>query len=342
LILNNFSQKNKKINVKINQLCFIGMDIGGTKINGVITDIKGIVIYRKKIMVNEDIKKDLFNEIVKLIEELIKTAQDNGKNTAAIGIAIASVIDDDESTLLYSPSYRKWEGFNLKSAILKKFNCLTIIENDLNAAAWGEKCKGNGKPFSSFIMMTIGTGVGGAYIYENKLHKNLTNSFYVGHLNLFPQNGLTCTCGMKGCLQTVISGTAIQKKAKNMMKNGEYIKFHHKNELDLNDITAKEVFKAASGGDRVAKKIVSEVAYYTGIAISNLIHLLGPQAIIIGGGVAQAGEILFNPIKEAVRNRLLYKKEHLCKILPASLGEDSSSIGICLMAIEAYKNKGMN
>jgi len=341
LILNSFSQKNEKINVKKNQLCFIGMDIGGTKIATIITDIKGIKIYHKKIMVNEEIKKNLINVIFKLIGDSIKVAQDNGKKIAAIGVAIASVIDDDESTLLYSPSYRKWEGYDLKSAILKKFDYLTVIENDLNAAAWGEKCKGNGKSFSSFVMITIGTGVGGAYIYENKLHKNLTNSFYVGHVNLFPQNGLTCTYGMTGCLQTVISGTAIEKKARNMMKNGEYINFYRKNELDLNDITAKEVFKAATGGDKVAKKIVSEVAYYSGIAITNLIQLLGPQAIIIGGGVAQAGEMLSNPIKEVVKNRLLYKKQHICKILPASLGEDSSSIGICLMAIKAYK-KSMN
>ena len=331
-------QEKEKNTERENRLYFIGIDIGGTKIAAVLTDIQGTVFYRKKILVNESSKRDLLNITYNLIREFIKVAQDNGKNIAAIGIAIASVIDDDKSTLLYSPSYREWEGFNLKSAVSKEFNYLTVIENDLNAAAWGEKCKGNGKSFSSFVMMTIGTGVGGAYIYENKLHKNLTNSFYVGHVNLFPQNGLPCTCGMTGCLQTVISGTAIQKKAKNMMKNGEYINFHHKNELDLNDITAEDVFKAASGGDRVAKKIVSEVAYYSGIAISNLIHLLGPQAIIIGGGVAHAGEILFNPIKEAVRNRLLYKKEYLCKILPASLGEDSSSIGISLMAIEEYRN----
>jgi glucokinase len=309
---------------------FIGVDIGGTKILAVLMSPSGTVFQREVIQVDEPVKHNLPETVATLVKGIIHPDEGKAKEIGGVGIGITSILDQAQDRLLFSPSYPHYVGRPLKTIMEGHLNYPVVLDNDLNAAAWGERCLGNGKPFSSFYMITIGTACGGSFIYKNEIYRGLSGTSLLGHVTLIPEGGPLCTCGKTGCVQSVVSGTAIARRAREMLERGRAIRFPHA--VDPRNVTSRDVFDAAAMNDSVAQEIVDEVAAACGLAVSNIIHLFNPEAVIIGGGVAQAGAFFLDRVRESARKRLLVEAEFKCTILPAGLGPDATAFGAAMLA----------
>jgi glucokinase len=316
---------------------FLGVDIGGTKILAVLMNPGGTVFQRELIQVDEPIKRKLPETVATLIKGIMNPDEGETKEIDGIGIGITSILDQDGDRLLFSPSYPHYVGQPFKTIMEGLLNYPLVLDNDLNAAAWGEKCLGNGKPFSSFYMITIGTACGGSFIYKDEIYRGLSGTSLIGHVTLIPEGGPLCTCGKTGCVQSVVSGTAIARKAREMLEMGRAIRFPHA--VDPKHVTSRDVFDAAAMNDPVALEIVDEVASACGLAVSNIIHLFNPEAVIIGGGLAQAGALFLERVRQSARKGLLVEAEFKCVILPAGLGSDATALGAAMLAAAA-KGRG--
>lgn len=250
-----------------------------------------------------------------LIKRLVKSI--NCKSIAGIGLAVPGCVDTDKGIVLAdSPNLIGWRGINIKKPLEKEFKVSVVMDNDANLAAWGEKCWGAGKKVRNLICLTLGTGVGGGIIIDNKIYRG--SHFYaaeIGHM-MVKAEGPVCSCTRRGHLEALVSATAIVRDYKKL-----------KIQFNIKNISAKDVFNAARKGDNIARHVVSEAARYLGLGVASLINVFDPEMVVIGGGVANAGDILFRPLRKAVQDGVMRHAFRKPKVLPAKLGENAGLLG---------------
>ncbi len=290
----------------------IGIDIGGTNIRAAIVSNKGEIIKKSK----KKSSGDIITAIYKTIENLFS------ENIEGIGFAVAGLIDYQKGSVLVSPNLPAIEGEDFVNKLSARFNVPVIIENDANAAAYGELCAGAGRGFSNFVLLTLGTGIGGGIIYNKKL---MNVSAEIGHMSINSE-GSKCSCGNYGCLESYASATAIVSSAINFIENGrESILKGQSN--NYKNITAEEIFRAAKDGDLLSIDVFKNAGKFLGIGISNIINILSPEAVILTGGLTGAWDIY---VKEAITVAserafgYLFKRT---KILRSELMDDAGITG---------------
>jgi glucokinase len=292
----------------------IGLDLGGTKIAAAIADQKGKII--RRLVVPTEAQKGKEAVIKNIFASIKNVAQNNLASVKAIGIGAPGPILYKEGIIVSPPNLPGWKKVPLRKIIQDEFKIKTILENDANAAALGEARFGAGRGIKNLIYITISTGIGGGVIIDGKIFRGAVGTAgEIGHTTIDP-DGPRCGCGNYGCLEALASGTAIAQKA------GK---------------DATEVGKAARQGDKEALKIIRETGEYIGIGVANLANLFNPEMVIIGGGVANLGEMLFKPIRETVKKRALEVPASILKIVPAKLGSDAGVLGavaLCLRGDE--------
>lgn len=297
----------------------LGIDIGGT-------NIKAGIIYRDKVIkkVNlltrgDDGPQECINQIKKAIRNFVKEA-------STIGIGIAGIIDSKNGIVRYSPNLRGWQDVELGKILKKEFKIPVKILNDVNAILLGEYIYGAGRGYKNVFLFTLGTGVGGAVICEDRLLFG-TNGFAgeFGH-TVINFNGPKCLCGNYGCLERYVGAKYIVELAKRKISKVE------SRLKDYKELTPKLIADEAKKGDRVAKEVFEEIAYYIGIGVSNIVNLFDPEVVIISGGISQAGKILFEPIRKIVKERILGPNYRRLKIIPAKLGDDAGILGSAYFA----------
>lgn len=272
----------------------VGIDIGGTKIAGALVDIDGNIVAESKVPTPAQDPDALVDAVVALVTELSL-----GKVVLGVGVAAAGFIDADQANIIYAPNL-SWRNEPFKAKLQAKLPLPVIIENDANAAAWAEFRYGAGKGYQHMIMLTIGTGVGGAVIANGQM---LRGGFGIagelGHLRVVP-NGKLCGCGQHGCLESYGSGTALLKAAKELAGSDLEIGARLRElEAQAGELTGAQVYTAILEKDPGALQILTELGTWLGEAIGSLTAVLDPQIVVIGGGVSAAGDLLLNPIREA-------------------------------------------
>lgn len=271
----------------------IGIDIGGTKIAGALVDAEGQIVKELRVPSPAQDSSALVDAVVGLIEELAK-----GHEVLGAGVAAAGFIDAEQSNIIYAPNIN-WRNEPFKARLEAKLDIPVIIENDANAAGWAEYRYGAGKGYKHMVMLTIGTGVGGAVITDSKM---LRGGFGIagelGHLRIVP-NGLPCGCGQNGCLESYGSGTALLKAAKALAESGD-ASGERLRELQASagQLSGQEVYQAILESDPGALRLLAELGDWLGQGIASLVAVLDPQIVVIGGGVSAAGDLLLNPIRE--------------------------------------------
>ena len=271
----------------------IGIDIGGTKIAGALVDAEGQIVKELRVPSPAQDTSALVDAVVGLIEELAK-----GHEVLGAGVAAAGFIDAEQSNIIYAPNIN-WRNEPFKARLEAKLDIPVIIENDANAAGWAEYRYGAGKGFKHMVMLTIGTGVGGAVITDSKM---LRGGFGIagelGHLRIVP-NGLPCGCGQKGCLESYGSGTALLKAAKALAESGEPAGARLRElQAAVGQLSGQEVYQAILESDPGALRLLAELGDWLGQGIASLVAVLDPQIVVIGGGVSAAGDLLLEPIRE--------------------------------------------
>lgn len=311
----------------------IGIDLGGTKISGAFCDLDGNKIATCTLPTNaQGGEKVVIERIFQVIDTIILESKESIDSVKAIGIGSPGPLDSKRGIIITTPNL-PFKNFQLVKEIQNKYRVKTYLDNDGNVAAIGENVLGAGKNTSNMVYVTVSTGIGGGAIINGKIYRgNTNNALEIGHMTV-EKDGPRCNCGNYGCAESLASGTAIARQGKEAVDS--------KIETTLKkyeNITAYEVFKEAEAGDNVAKDIIEKSLNYLGICIANLVITFDPEMVVIGGGVSNVGNVLFDKVKEVVNKRCFKIMADSCKIVPALLGSDAGVMGAVSLAIMESKN----
>lgn len=277
----------------------IGIDIGGTKIAGALVSESGQIIRELKVPTPAADADAIADAVVELINELSA-----GESVIAAGIAAAGFIDADRANIVYAPNL-SWRNEPFKAKLSERLNIPVFIDNDANAAGWAEYRFGAGVGVKHMVMLTVGTGVGGAVIVDgHMLRGGFGIAAELGHINMVP-DGVLCGCGQKGCLESYGSGNALLRAAKALAASGEPKGARLAQlEQEAGKLTGVEVFQAIQEKDAGALEILSDLGSMLGRAVASLVAVLDPELVVIGGGVSAAGDLLLEPIRKAYLEHL--------------------------------------
>ena len=308
----------------------IGVDVGGTKILGGVVDADGKILVKARQVTPPEGGAALLTAIATVVNELAAK-----KKVEAVGLSIAGFVSSDRSTMLATPNIAGLDGIQLKQPLEEAIKLPVRVENDANAAAWGESGFGAGRGCDHLILLTIGTGIGGGIITNGELYRGAFGvAAEFGHMRMVP-NGRPCGCGRDGCLEQYASGSALVRSAKERAKanpNGA------NRLLALGDgtpagIRGSHITQAALVGDEVAISAFNEIGEWLGAGIAMLSVVLDPERVIIGGGVIEAAEILLAPTRNSLMHHLPYvTKRPVATIVPAELGNDAGLVGVADLA----------
>jgi glucokinase len=310
----------------------VGVDLGGTQIRALRTDLRGNKAERAQQLTEaEHGSEHVIQNIHATINEVLEGV-DTG-DIQGIGIGAPGPIDRD-GRVYDPPNLPGWDtSHSLTEMLTNEYNLPAWAGNDANLAALGERRFGAGKGFDNLVFMTISTGIGGGIISDGKLLTGWRGfAAEVGHQTLVPEGPL-CGCGRRGHLEALASGTAIARDAQTALQEGKpsgLMGMAH----SIQEVTAKHVTAAASLGDELAIEILERAAFYIGLGLVNLIHILEPQAILLGGGVSQAGDLLLDPIRKTISDYVMSEVYNAVEVRLASLGEDVGLYGAIALVLE--------
>ncbi len=303
----------------------VGVDLGGTNIK------VGIVSESGKILTKTSVKtealagpKAVIKNIKKGINEVLKN---NKLKISAIGIGAPGIVSTKKGIVQNPPNLPGWDEIALGSIIKKEFDLKVNIENDANAAAIGELIFGAGKKFDSFVMVTLGTGVGGGIVFNKKIFRGeIGGAGEIGHVCIDP-NGPRCNCGSTGCIEAYAGNHYIKESVKKDLHNHPSSKIWELIENDLEKVSPRIIQMAAELDDVYAKEFIHDLGIKLGVAFTSISNILDISTFIIGGGVAGFGSPLFTTIKSAMVHRVLTPLKHRIKVVPAKLKNEAGILG---------------
>ena len=312
----------------------VGIDIGGTKIAGALVDESGTIT--QEIRVSSPIEDSSL--MVEAIASVINQLTD-GQQVVGVGVAAAGLLSTDREVMFHSPNIAAWRNEPLKSRIQDKISYPVLLENDANAAGWAEFRFGAGRGVNSMIMLTIGTGVGGAVISDGKLLKGgFGIGGELGHMVLVP-GGRDCGCGLRGCVEPYASGTALLQGARDLAASNDPLG-NKLRELGAKNgvLSGEQVYQAIIEDDPGANKLITELGEHLGVAIgSYFVPILDPELAVIGGGVSAVGERLLEPIRSSYSKSMPakgYRPE--LKIVKAEFLNQAGLIGAADLARQSF------
>jgi glucokinase len=306
----------------------IGIDIGGTKIAGAVVDELGVIVREDRVPTDASRPVEIENAVVAMIERL----SDGPEEIAGAGVAAAGFIDAAHSTVYYAPNIN-WRNEPFRDKLEKRLDLPVIIENDANAAGWAEFRYGAGRLVSDMVILTIGTGVGGAIVSEDRLFRGgFGAGAEIGHMRVVP-GGLPCGCGAHGCIEQYGSGRALQRMANEFADAGGI----GQNLADVRarngSLSGADISALISAGDPGALAALRQLGDWLGQACASLGAILDPQLFVFGGGVAQAGELLLEPIRLAYLENLPARGFHPePEFVIAELVNDAGVVGAADLA----------
>lgn len=313
----------------------IGVDLGGTKITTAISDLTGEIIEKTTLATGSALGEEVvLSRIFDSISMVLEASKINEQDVRAIGIGAPGPLDSEKGIIITTPNL-PFKNYNLVKPIEERFGIKTYLDNDANAAAIGEYTFGAGKGTKHMIYITVSTGVGGGAILNGRPYRgNTSNALEVGHMTIEPFSKYQCNCGKYGDVESLCSGTAIAKRAKEAVEAGRETSLK-----DIDTITSYEVHQAYLEGDKVAIEILDTALEYMGIAIANLIVNFDPEMIVIGGGVTKIGDLFFDKVKESAKKRSFDFMFNSTKIVPSKLGQESGVIGALALAMIESEDK---
>lgn len=303
----------------------IGIDLGGTNLRVALVSEEGEIVRKIKISSTGPLADSILDSIRHIMQDKI----------AGVGLGTAGLVDREKSIIRVSPNLQAIEGIDIAGEIRRRFNVPVFIENDANAAALGEKISGAGRSFDNFVLLTLGTGIGGGIIYNGTLCEV---SSEIGHMSI-NADGEKCPCGNTGCLENYASARAMIARALFMLEKGSESILRDCCKGSMYKMTPEDIYKAALDGDNLSREVLKEAGRYLGVGLANIINIMSPEAIILTGGLIGAWNIYVQEaIKEASRRAFkdLFDK---VKIIPSSLGDNAGIIGAACLVFMGLSGK---
>jgi len=314
---------------------YIGCDLGGTNIKAGLVDLeKGAVLLSRSIpTLAHEGQTNVMERMINLIQSLVQEGNEISQVVQGIGVSAPGPIDLDNGKIGFLPNFPgQWKDFSLGKTLNSALNLPISLLNDVRAITYGEFCFGAGKGLDRMACFAIGTGVGGGLVIDNQLLLGFSGTAgELGHMTINP-SGPRCSCGNYGCLETYTSGPAISSFAARFVRQGFTTQIAEMVGFDLNKITPKIVTQAALDGDEIACEIWDMVGNSLGIGIANICVAFGPQRVVLSGGVAAAGDLLLNPIKKTLQERVHVMPIDQVEIVVSTLGNDAGILGMASWA----------
>lgn len=317
---------------------YVGIDIGGTSIKLAFIFENGEILEKWEIPTNtEENGKSIPQDIANSVNTKMTSHGIMQEQLIGIGAGAPGYVDIDKG-FVYEAVNIGWKNYDLKEKLKTYFDVPIIVSNDANVAALGEHWIGAGKTVKNMIAVTLGTGVGGGIIVDDRLINGASGSGgEIGHIIVTPNEGHTCNCGRQGCIETYASATGIARQAMEAIHNNEDTTL--KDIFERNgEITSKDVFEEGKKGDKVSNQIIHNTMNLLGLMLGNLSTVINPEIIVIGGGVSKAKEQLLVPLQKAYNQYCLDHALKISEIKLAQLGNDAGVIGAAYLVKQLIKN----
>jgi glucokinase len=318
--------------VTVREQFIVGIDLGGTNIAAGVMPTDGTREIAMRMIPTraEEGAEAVVSRIAALIEDVItQTRLETGAERSdflGVGIGSPGPLDRARGLVIVTPNLG-WRDFPLRDEVSVRVNLPATLDNDANCATLGEWWCGAAKGGRNVVGMTIGTGIGGGLILDGKLYHGASDAAgEIGHTTI-DSTGRRCKCGNYGCLEAYTSGPAIADRARESLEGDSDSILPSMVDGDWSKITAQTVFEASKRGDRIALEVVRDTAHFLGVGVSNLINIFNPDTFVIAGGVTQAGELLFDPLRAEVRRRAFKPSVEACRIVPGSLPLSAGVVG---------------
>jgi glucokinase len=313
----------------------VGVDLGGTNIRAAVVDTTrgAIIATHKTATPNREGHHHVIDGIARLVQKVLAESGISAGAIDRVGVGIPGLVDMDRGVALLVPNIAgDWPNIPLRDTLEQRIGLDVHLINDVRATTLAEWTFGAGRGVDTMACYAIGTGVGGGVIVNGRLHLGLSGSAgELGH-QIVEVNGLPCNCGGRGCLEMYASGTAIAARGVQAVVQRRPTRMAKLAGGDLNKVTTGVVLEAARAGDEVARAILEQAGTYLGVAVSNTIHTISPRRVVFAGGAMAAGDLLLQPIRRTVRERVFLVPAEQVEIVAAQLGDDAGLIGASLWA----------
>lgn len=316
----------------------IGFDLGGTKMLAHVFDAEfhSLGRRRKRTKGHEGAKAGV-DRIIETIRQAMEEAQVRDINLASIGVGCPGAVDLDKG-IIFEAANLGWKNVKIAETLEKEFGCPVVISNDVDAGAYGEYRFGAAQEARSVLGVFPGTGIGGAFIYQGQILRGKTSScMEIGHMQV-TANGKLCGCGRFGCLETEASRLAVSAQVAAAAYRGEAPYVLSVAGTDLANIRSGVLSDAIKSGDKAVDKIIRQAATHLGLAVANVVMLLNPDVVLLGGGLVEALPNLFVDVVGKVANEhLMPTYEDTFKVIAAKLGDDATAMGAAAWAASNCK-----
>ena len=313
---------------------YLALDFGGTKLAaGLVEAATGAVLAR--------VRRPSPSEAWRSIEEMLDMARQalaEGRrarsDVAGVGISFGGPVDETRQRVRLSHHVPGWENLPLVQEVSRALALPTTMDNDANVQALGEWRFGAGRGVADVLFVNVGTGIGGGVIVGGRLHRGRHGlAGEIGHTVVKP-DGPPCTCGKRGCVESLAAGPGIARAARAMLaeRPGEGARLRALAGGDSAAVTGELVFRAAAAGDELALAALADACRYLGIGIANAAAIVDPELVVVGGGVAKAGDLFFGPLREAARAHAAPLDPEMLRIVPGALGDDANILGAAALA----------
>ncbi|GAA8851543.1 ROK family glucokinase [Helicobacter pylori] len=317
----------------------LGIDIGGTKVSGGVVDGEGRILVRTRRDTPDrsSAPRVVEDTIVEVVDELRHLAEDAGVTPpSTVGVGAAGFVAADRSTVVFAP-HLSWRNEPLREALGARLDLPISIDNDANAALWAEHRFGAARGTTHAVMITLGTGIGGAILVGGHLVRGrygIAGEF--GHMQVVP-GGQRCECGNRGCWEQYSSGNALVREARGLAMANSPMATDLLAHVggDPASLTGPMITEAAKGGDAIAVELLAEIGHWLGVGIANLAAALDPEVFVIGGGVSAAGDLLLGPARDTFARQLAGRGYRpAARIVEARFGPDAGLIGAAALGAE--------
>jgi glucokinase len=319
---------------------YIGLDFGGTNLKAGVVNVETGEITQVKTIRTQPYSgpQGVMHRMGELINKVIITSEMKKSSLGGIGIGVPGKLDMDNGLTRFLTNLPgHWPNVPLAATIREMTGLPVYLINDVRAITFGEWKFGAGKGVSSMACFAIGTGIGGGLIIADKLVLGIEGSAgEVGHISI-DHDGPVCGCGSRGCVEVYASGPAIAAAGIKAVVQGLTTSIGKLVDYDLNKITPELVYKAAEQGDPIALDIFEKAGYFIGVAVANVLTTVGSRKVVIGGGVAQAGDLLLNAIRKTINERVKLMPVEQVEVVPAALGTNAGIIGAAAWAADRIR-----
>ncbi len=307
----------------------VGVDIGGTKVAAALLDGQGRMLARTKVPTRaEEGFATSLAQVVGVVTEMLSRARAQGLSVHALGVGCPGPLDPRAGVVYRPPNLPGWDEVPIRSLLEEETGMPVCVDNDGNLAALAEATFGCGRGVGHLVHFTLGTGVGGGVVAGDKIyHGKRGAAAELGHL-VVEAGGRPCRCGGKGCLEAYVSGPSLVRRTEEALEAGGYSALLRPGQ----ELTPARVTEAARAGDPLAKAIWEETIAYLAAGVVSAVHAFNPAVVVIGGGMADIGDMLFSPLRRLVEKWVMAYPGQGLRILPSCLGADAGVVGAAWLA----------